>query len=72
MEKLDLLGKVCPFVLFYTKKRLETVPAGEELEVITDDPTAKETISGWCKNHNHEVLGMEEIGGKIKITIKKH
>lgn len=72
MEHLDLQGKVCPFVLFYTKKRLETIPAGEELEVITDDPTAKETISGWCKSHKHEVLVIDESHGNIKIVIKKH
>ncbi len=72
MECLDLSGKVCPFVLFYTKKRLETIVPGEKLEVITDDPTAKETISGWCGTHHHEILKIEESGGKIKITIEKH
>jgi len=45
MEYLDLHGKVCPFVLFHTKKKLEIIPAGEKLEVTADDPTAKETIS---------------------------
>ena len=72
MECLDLSGKVCPFVLFYTKKKLETIVPDEKLEVTTDDPTAKETISGWCGTHHHEILKIEESGGKIKITIKKH
>ncbi|MDP2766439.1 MAG: sulfurtransferase TusA family protein [Candidatus Methanoperedens sp.] len=72
MEHIDLRGKVCPFVLFYTKKRLETTPSGEKLEVMTDDPTAKETIPGWCKSHSHEILEIDEYGGNIKIIIKKH
>ena len=72
MEHLDLTGKVCPFVLFYTKKKLETTPSGEKLEVITDDPTAKLTISGWCGSHRHEILEINESGGQIKIVIKKH
>ena len=72
MESLDLSGKVCPFVLFYTKKRLETIAPGEQLEVITDDPTAKQTISGWCSSHRHEIMEIDESGGRIKITIKKH
>ena len=72
MECLDLQGKVCPIVLFYTKKKLETIPAGEKLEVIADDPTAKETISGWCKAHHHEILEIEMLGNKIKIIILKH
>lgn len=72
MECIDLCGKVCPFVLFYTKKRLETVAPGEELEVLTDDATAKETISGWCRTHRHEILEISEAEGRIKIIIKKH
>lgn len=72
MEYLDLQGKVCPFVLFHTRKKLENIPAGEKLEVTADDPTAKETISGWCRTHRHEILKIEEPGNKIKITILKH
>lgn len=72
MECLDLQGKVCPFVLFHTKKKLETIPAGDKLEVITDDPTAKETIPGWCTVHHHEIMGIENLENKIKIIILKH
>lgn len=72
MESLDLQGKFCPFVLFYTKKKLETVAPGEKLEVIADDPTAKETIPGWCKTHHHEIMEIKESEGRIKIIIKKH
>jgi len=71
MECLDLQGKVCPFVLFYTKKKLETIPCGEKLEVLTDDPTAKETISGWCKLHRHEILEIEEKDRLLNIIILK-
>jgi len=71
MEYLDLQGKVCPFVLFHTRKKLETIPAGEKLEVTADDPTAKETISGWCRMHRHEILEIEEFGNRIKISILK-
>lgn len=72
MEYLDLHGKVCPFVLFHTKKKLETIPTGEKLEVTADDPTAKETISAWCRAHHHEILKIEESGNNIKIIILKH
>lgn len=71
MDCIDLQGKVCPFVLFHTKRKLETVAPGEELEVILDDPTAKQTITGWCRTHNHEVLKIDESGGRIRIIIKK-
>lgn len=72
MECLNLQGKVCPFVLFYTKKKLETIPCGEKLEVITDDPTAKDTISGWCKSHHHDIVEIGKSDDHIKIIILKH
>ena len=71
MDFIDLQGKVCPFVLFHTKKKLETVAQGGELEILLDDPTAKQTISGWCRAHRHEVLKIDETGGHIRIIIKK-
>lgn len=71
MERFDLTGKVCPFVLFHTKKKLETIQSGDELEVIIDDPTAKETISGWCKTHGHKIVEILEKKDHIVITIKK-
>ncbi len=72
MEYLDLQGKVCPFVLFYTKKKLESIPKGEKLEVLSDDPIARETISGWCRTHHHDILEIEQYGTHLKITILKH
>lgn len=72
MQYLDLQGKVCPFVLFYTKKKIETIPSGDELEVIIDDPTAKDTISGWCKTHKHEIMEICDLKECIKIKIRKH
>ncbi len=72
MECLDLQGKVCPFVLFHTKKKLETMKAGEKLEVTADDPVAMETISGWCRSHNHEILEIKDLEKKLRIVILKH
>ena len=44
MEKLDVRGKICPFPLFYAKRKITEMKPGEELEIIADDSTAKETI----------------------------
>ncbi len=60
MQKIDARGRICPLPLFYTKRKIEEMQTGEELEVIADDPTAKETIPRWSKEHGHEVLSLEE------------
>ncbi|MDD5617183.1 MAG: sulfurtransferase TusA family protein [Candidatus Methanoperedens sp.] len=72
MHKLDARGRVCPLPLFYTKKEIEKLKSGDELEVLTDDAVAKSTIPQWTKEHGHEIIKIEESGSGFKVTIKKH
>ena len=71
MEKLDVRGKICPLPLFYAKKKLSEMKPGEELEIIADDMTAKETIPKWSKLHEHEVVSLEEEGDFFKIIVRR-
>ena len=71
MQKIDVRGRICPLPLFYTKRKIEEMKAGEELEVIVDDPTAKETIPRWSREHGHEVLTIEEQGNCFKVVVRK-
>lgn len=70
MEKLDVRGKVCPLPLFYTKRKISEMKPGEEIEIIADDLTAKETIPKWSKLHNHEIVSMENEGKNFRIIIR--
>ena len=72
MYKLDARGKVCPLPLFYTKKKIDGLRTGEELEVLIDDDTAKNTIPEWSREHGHEVIKIEESGGELRVVIRKH
>lgn len=71
MQKIDARGRICPLPLFYTKRKIEEMQAGEELEVIADDPTAKETIPRWSREHGHEVLALEEQENCCRIVVRK-
>ncbi len=72
MHKLDARGRVCPLPLFYTKKEIERLKSGEELEILTDDDVAKSTIPQWIREHGHEVVNIKESGSKIRVVIRKH
>ena len=72
MHKIDARGRVCPLPLFYTKKQIDGLKTGEELEVITDDATARNASPQWTREHGHEVVRMEESGIDFKVIIKKH
>ncbi len=71
MEKLDVRGKICPFPLFYAKRKVTEMKPGEELEIIADDSTAKENILKWSRLHNHEILEKEDEKNYFRILLKK-
>lgn len=71
MHKLDARGRVCPLPLFFTKKEIEKLKSGDELEVLTDDTVAKNTIPEWSREHGHEVVRIEESGNELKVVIRK-
>ncbi len=50
MYKIDARGRVCPLPLFYTKKKIDELKTGEELEVLIDDVTTKNTIPSGAGN----------------------
>ena len=72
MHKLDARGRVCPLPLFYTKKEMEKLKSGDELEVLTDDAVAKNTIPQWSREHGHEVVKVEDSGNELRVLIRKH
>ncbi len=71
MEKLDVRGKTCPFPLFYVKRKIIEMKPGEDLEIIADDPTAKETIQKWSSLHGQEIVKIEDEEAFFKIIMKK-
>ncbi len=72
MHKIDARGRVCPLPLFYTKKQVDGLKTGEELEILTDDVTARNAIPQWTREHGHEIVKIEESGSDFKVTIRKH
>lgn len=71
MEKIDERGKVCQIPLFHTKRKIESMKSGEEVEVIVDDPTAKETIPRWSNEHGHNIVSIKDDEDYFRIVIRK-
>lgn len=46
---LDCLGKRCPVPVIELAKALPSVPVGEVIEVLADDPAAATDIPAWCR-----------------------
>lgn len=72
MYRIDARGRVCPLPLFYAKKKIDELKTGEELEILTDDVTAKDTIPRWSREHGHEIVKVEESERDLRVIIRKH
>jgi TusA-related sulfurtransferase len=71
--ELDVRGEICPDPLHLTLKRMEMLASGDTLKVITDSPTALETISHWAKKAGHRVMETRDRGSaewEILLQVK--
>jgi tRNA 2-thiouridine synthesizing protein A len=72
-EVLDVLGRVCPYPLVLTKKKLEKMDSGKLLKVLCDaQASAEDSIPKYCEKQKFECeLVKHDDGPKWDIFIKK-
>ena len=70
-ETLDVRRKVCPMPDLLTKRKLQTMQAGEVLEVIGDYAQAAENIQRFAKQEGHLILKLSKGSGTFDIYIRK-
>ncbi len=55
-KKLDVRGAKCPIPIVKAKKEMDTLAAGDVLEVIATDPGSMADFRGWVKTAKHAAL----------------
>ena len=53
---LDCLGQRCPLPVIALAKAMPTVPVGDVVRVLADDPAAANDIPAWCRMKNQEFV----------------
>lgn len=71
IEKLDVKGKMCPFPVAYTKRRLEGMASGQLLEVVGEGELEFDNIQRWVKNNGHELVEASKDESGFRVVIKK-
>ena len=64
-DTLDVLGRVCPYPLVLTKKKLEKMNSGDVLKILCDAPaSAEDSIPRFCEKmgFDMEVVKLEDKG----------
>lgn len=60
VDVLDCLGLRCPRPVIELARRMQQVPVGGVLRVLSDDPVAGIDIPAWCWARGQEYLGARE------------
>ena len=68
---LDDRGQYCPAPVLRAREEIDKLESGQVLEIISDDPAAKEDISRWAKRTEHELLDLTIDGRDITFLIRK-
>ena len=70
-KTLDCIGLYCPMPIVKTAQAINSLQAGQVLEVLADDPGIKSDMPAWAGKTGNEFLGFEEEGGEIKVFVRK-
>lgn len=68
---LDVQGYVCPHPQLYTKKVIEKMHKGDQLELIFDNPSSAESISAMCAKEGNPILDKKNEGAVYIFQIQK-
>lgn len=68
---LDCIGLYCPTPVLKTRQEMDKMAIGETLEVLADDPAAKEDLKAWAKRTGQKILEIEKTDEGMRFLIQK-
>src|SRR5262249_49244473 len=68
---LDTLGLYCPVPIIRTSRKIREIPAGEVLEVLSDDPLITLDLRAWCDSNRHEYLGVLRQERRLRVFVRR-
>lgn len=68
---LDLRGIMCPINFVKTKLKLETLEAGEILEVILDSGDPIQNVPKSIKEEGHKIVEVKKEGEHFRLKVQK-
>jgi rhodanese-related sulfurtransferase/TusA-related sulfurtransferase len=68
---LDAKGLACPMPIVKTKRAMNTLEAGQVLEVQATDKGSKADIKAWAESTGHQYIGTIEQDGVLKHYLRK-
>ena len=69
-HELNARRLLCPMPVIRAQQFIQTLAAGDTLDVVCTDPGAKNDIPAWCRIHGHRIVSMRSADRDIIITIE--
>lgn len=70
-QVLECVGLACPMPVVKTKKTIESMNAGEVLEVRATDKGSVADLQSWASRTGHQYIGLTEEGGVFRHFLRK-
>ena len=71
MQELDTSGLKCPLPVLKAKKALRTMEKGEQIRVVSTDPSSVQDFADYCTNAGHILLVTESADISYIYLIEK-
>lgn len=70
MHTLNARNLLCPMPVIRTQDKVNTLTAGDVLQVVCTDPGALNDIPAWCRINGHKVIDSKREDDEVIITIE--
>jgi len=68
---LDCVGLTCPMPVLRTKQAIDTLDAGQVLQMTATDPASPADVKAWTDMTGHELIDSDESGHQFVFLIRK-
>jgi len=68
---LDCTGMRCPRPIVEMAKAMRRMDNGQVLELLADDPVAKNDVPAWCQMTGHDFLGRQDEDKRFRFLVRK-
>ncbi len=62
---------MCPMPVAFTKRKLESMQSGQQLEIVGEGELEYDNIQRWLRNNGHEIVEASKVGGEFRILVRK-
>ena len=71
MRHLDTSGLKCPLPVLKAKKALRELEQGEQIRVLSTDPSSVQDFEDYCSNAGHALLENKQLADEYVFVIEK-